>query len=368
MRSMQDAIPIAAVSAEAYRVPTEAPESDGTFSWDATTLVLVRLDAGGCQGIGYSYADTATACLIRDTLGPLMRDQDALATGAHRHRLLRAVRNLGRPGICSLAISALDIALWDLKAKLLDRSLASLLGMTRPGIEAYASGGFTSYSVERLQAQFADWQQRGFRKAKMKVGRTPDQDPRRLAAAREIIGDAVELFVDANGAYSRSQAQLMAQAFEASAVRWFEEPVSSDDLDGLRLLRERAPPGMAVSAGEYGFDLFYFRRMLEARAIDVLQADATRCGGVSGFLGAAALCEAFDVPLSSHCAPALHLPLCCATQQAVHLEYFHDHARLEQLLFDGAATPERGQLTPDQGRPGLGIEFKQQDAQCYRVA
>jgi L-alanine-DL-glutamate epimerase-like enolase superfamily enzyme len=100
----------------------------------------------------------------------------------------------------------------------------------------------------------------------------------------------------------------------------------------------------------------------------VLQADATRCAGITGFLGAAALCEAFNVPLSSHCAPALHLPLCCAARPAIHLEYFHDHARIERMLFDGAPVPNGdGMLAPDMSRPGLGIEFKRQDARCYEV-
>ena len=123
---------------------------------------------------------------------------------------------------------------------------------------------------------------------------------------------------------------------------------------------------MAITAGEYGYDLPYFRRMLQAQAVDVLQADATRCAGITGFLGVAALCEAFGIPLSSHCAPALHLPLCCAARPALHLEYFHDHARIERMLFDGAAEPRQGLLAPDLTRPGLGLEFKEQDARMLR--
>jgi L-alanine-DL-glutamate epimerase-like enolase superfamily enzyme len=107
--------------------------------------------------------------------------------------------------------------------------------------------------------------------------------------------------------------------------------------------------------------------MLDAGAIDVLQADATRCGGVSGFLQAAALCEAYGVPLSSHCAPSLHLPLMCATRRAVHLEYFHDHVRIEELLFEGFCAARDGFMTPDRARPGLGIELKTRDAERYRL-
>ncbi|HEY0846447.1 MAG TPA: enolase C-terminal domain-like protein [Noviherbaspirillum sp.] len=360
--------PITRLSVSAYVIPTDAPESDGTLEWNATTLVLVRLEAGGKRGIGYGYADTATATLIHDKLKPLLEGRDVMATGARWRDMVVAIRNLGRPGICAMAISAVDAALWDLKAKLLDVSLASLLGMTRQSILVYGSGGFTSYPVEQLARQLHDWAAGGMRKVKMKVGREPMTDVSRVQAARGAIGHAVELFVDANGAYTRKQALAMAEAFRNHGVTWFEEPVSSDDLAGLRLLRDRGPAGMAISAGEYGYDAGYFRRMLEAQAVDVLQADATRCGGITGFLGVAALCEAFGVPLSSHCAPALHLPLCCAAQQAVHLEYFHDHARIERMLFDGVAVPDNGRLSPDRSLPGLGIEFKEQDAQCYSVS
>jgi L-alanine-DL-glutamate epimerase-like enolase superfamily enzyme len=361
-------VPIERMSVTAYRVPTDLPESDGTLTWDSTTLVLVQAEAGGRTGVGYGYADTATASLIRDKLSPLLVTHDALAIGARWREMVVAIRNLGRPGVCSMAISAVDAALWDLKAKLLEMPLAALLGMTRRTIPVYGSGGFTSYTVEQLQRQLGGWAQSGMRKVKMKVGRDPENDPARVKAARAAIGTNVDLFVDANGACTRKQALALAQSFAEQGVAWFEEPVSSDDLAGLRLLRDRAPAGMAISAGEYGYDLPYFRRMLEAQAVDVMQADATRCGGVTGFMGVAALCEAFGIPLSSHCAPSLHLPLCCAAQQAIHLEYFHDHARIEHMLFDGARTPDNGALSPDASRPGLGVDFKEQDARCYLVS
>lgn len=358
--------PITATSVDSYTIPTDKPESDGTLEWTATTLVLVRLKAGGHEGLGYGYADTGTARLIHDKLLPLLQDQDALAINARWHDMAVAIRNLGRPGVCSMAIAAVDAALWDLKAKCLGQSLAVLLGRTRKSIPAYGSGGFTSYSVAELQEQLSGWARAGFGMVKMKIGREPHADLERVRLGAQAIGRNTRLFVDANGAYTRKQALACAERFADMDVAWFEEPVSSDDLAGLHLLRDRGPGGMAISAGEYGYDLPYFRRMLEAGAVDVLQADATRCGGVTGFLGVAALCEAFNVPLSSHCAPALHLPLCCASRPAIHLEWFHDHVRIEHLLFDGAQQPVRGHLAPDDGRPGLGLDFKESDAECYR--
>ena len=150
-------------------------------------------------------------------------------------------------------------------------------------------------------------------------------------------------------------------------MSWFEEPRSSNDLEGLRLLRDRGPAGMDIAAGEYGDTLGYFRRMLEAGAVDCLQADATRCGGYTGFLKVAALCDAFHVPLSAHCAPQLHAHVACAVQALRHVEYFHDHVRIEKMLFDGVIEPKDGMLKPDRKRLGHGVTLKTADARRYRV-
>jgi len=354
-------------SVAAYRIPTEAPQSDGTYEWDSSTLVTVGLRAGDVEGLGYTYADKATAALLHDRLLPLAHDASAFDIALLIERLVRAVRNLGRGGIASLAISAVDTALWDLKAKLLGTSLADLLGVVRDAIPVYGSGGFTSYSPKALREQLGQWADAGFPFVKMQVGRTPSQDVERVDAARAAIGARAHLFVDADGAYTRTQALQLAEAFDARRVAWFEEPVPSDDLDGLRLLRDRAPGTMAIAAGEYGCDLAYFRRMLDAHAVDVLQADATRCGGITGFMAVAALADAYAVPLSSHGAPSLHVAPACAASRAIHLEYVHDHARVERMLFDGFREPAAGTLGPDRSRPGLGLELKRADAERFRL-
>jgi L-alanine-DL-glutamate epimerase-like enolase superfamily enzyme len=353
------------VTAQAYRVPTEAPESDGTACWEATTAVVVTVQAGGSEGIGYSYTHAGAALVVRDTLAPIVQGIDAMAVEAASVRMGQAIRNLGRPGIASCALSAVDAALWDLKAKLLDVALVDLLGAARGSIPVYGSGGFTSYDKRTLAAQAAAWADAGIGIVKIKVGTRPAEDAGRVADVRDAVGDAVSLFVDANGAYSAKQALAKADLFARLGVDWFEEPVSSDDLAGLALVRARAP--MDVAAGEYGHDASYFRAMLAAGAVDVLQADATRCGGPTGFLKAAALAEGFHCPLSSHTAPSLHLHLCCATAPSVHLEWFHDHVRLERMLFDGAVQPSNGRLAPDRSRPGLGIALKAEDAQRFAV-
>jgi len=360
MRPSSTAVAVDRVRVSTFVVPTDGPESDGTLEWDKTTVVLVETSGGGLTGIGWTYADRAAATLVHERLIGAVEGQDATGIAAIEARMATSVRNDGRPGVASTAMAAVDASLWDLKAKLFGVPLVTLLGARRASVPIYGSGGFTSYSDERLREQLGSWVSDGIRMVKMKVGRDPERDLNRVEVAREAIGEA-SLFVDANGAYARNQALEFAHAFRTLGVVWFEEPVSSDDLDGLRLLRDRAPGGMDVAAGEYGYDPHYFRRMLQAQAVDVLQADASRCG-VSGFLGVDALCEAFDVPLSAHCVPALHAHLGCAARRLVHVEYFHDHARIEHLLFDGAPTPRSGALSPDRSRPGLGVDLKRADA------
>jgi L-alanine-DL-glutamate epimerase-like enolase superfamily enzyme len=363
----QTAACVEKVRVSAYRIPTDAPESDGTFEWDATTLVLVETTAANATGIGFTYADKATAQLISDSLAKVVTRIDAMDISRAWITMVQAIRNLGRPGIASMAISAVDNALWDLKARLLDMPLVRLLGASRDALPIYGSGGFTSYTDTQLRDQLASWAEQGIGRVKIKVGREPGRDVARVTTAREAIGDEAQLFVDANGAYSRKQALELAAAFREFDVSWFEEPVSSDDLEGLRLIRDRAPAGMEIAAGEYGYDETYFRRMLDAGAVDILQADATRCAGITGFLITDALCQGAHVPLSSHCGPSMHLHAGCAAKTIRHAEYFHDHVRIENMLFEGVAQPAEGALRPDFSRAGHGLQFKRADADQFKI-
>lgn len=367
-KSMRDSPKIEQLDLATYRVATDEPESDGTLKWDHTDVVVVHVRAGGEVGLGWTYAAPAAASLISGLFREKIIDQPAFAIEKAWATMNRTLRNAGLPGAGCMAVAAVDIALWDLKAKLLDIALCDLFGSVRSEVPIYGSGGFTSYTDSRLAEQLAGWAADGIRQVKMKVGRDPQADPARVAMARKAIGPDVKLFVDANGAYSRKQALALAERFaEEQNVSWFEEPRPSDDLDGLRLLRDRAPAGMDIAAGEYGDTTQYFRRMLDAAAVDCLQADATRCGGYTGFLKVAALCEAFQMPLSAHCAPQLHTHVACAVSCLRHVEYFHDHVRIDRILFDGAIEPRRGCLVPDPKRPGHGMTVKTADAHKYRI-
>ena len=353
-----------------FTIPTEDPESDGTLTWNATTVVVVEPTAAGATGIGFSYATAACARLIDDVLREVVVGRDAFDVPGSWSAMVRSIRNFGRPGIASMAIAAVDCALWDLKEKIFDVSLVKLLGQVHDTVPVYGSGGFTSYSNGELARQFNHWvHEQGIPRVKMKVGESwgsrPERDLERVQFARGVIGDSTALFVDANGGYNVKQAIRMAQAFEDSDVTWFEEPVSSDHLSSLAHVRNQTR--IDVAAGEYGYDLFYFKTMCEAQAVDCLQADASRCAGISEWLRVAALAESHGLQISGHCAQSLHAHAACAVANVRHLEYFVDHARVDRLLFDGVLDPVGGILRPDLSRTGLGLELKREDAQKFRV-
>jgi L-alanine-DL-glutamate epimerase-like enolase superfamily enzyme len=351
----------------AYTVPTDAPESDGTLAWDATTMVLVEARAGEVTGLGYTYADIGTAVLIRETLAKVVTGLDPMSIPSAWAAMVRQVRNLGRPGMSAMGISGVDNALWDLKSKLLNVPLLTLLGAARSELPIYGSGGFTSYSGKQLERQFGGWVEQGISRVKMKVGREPDQDLERVCIARKAIGSEPELFVDANSAYDRKQALYYMERFAGDFdVRWMEQPLPPEDRFGMRFLRERSPTRMDITDGEYGYELPYFREMIESDAVDVVMADATRCCGISGFLKVGALCESWRLPMSSHCAPLLHLHPGCALPSMRHAEYFHDHIRIERMFFDGVPQPLDGALRPDLSVPGFGVTFRRADAEPYR--
>ena len=360
-------VPIERVAVSAYTIPTEEPESDGTLEWDSHTMVLVEATAGDTTGIGYSYTHAAAADLVSGKLAGIVEGLDAMRVQAAWARMFHELRNLGTTGVGAMAISAVDVALWDLKARLLGLPLVTLLDAVHDSTPIYGSGGFTSYSLEQIGEQLRGWVDAGIGRVKIKTGRDPRADHDRLRVAREAVGDDVELYVDANGAFTRKQALRWADVYAGHDVKWFEEPVSSDDLEGLRLLRDRGPGGLDITAGEYGWNLPYFQRMLDAGAVDCLQADVTRCGGITGFLRVGALCDARSMDLSAHCAPQLSAHACTPIWHLRHLEYFHDHVRMEHLAFDGCLEPVGGALQPDRSRPGMGLAVRRADIEQWRV-
>ncbi|WP_249336063.1 enolase C-terminal domain-like protein [Sinomonas gamaensis] len=363
--------PIASVTASAYTIPTDEPEGDGTFAWDSTTIVVVQAEAAGTTGLGYTYGPSALVGLISDLLAPTVGGRDAFAVPACAEAMARALRNVGQAGAGAYAASAVDCALWDLTARLVDLPLHQLLGAARDEVPVYGSGGFTTYTYERLTEQLTGWVLgEHIPRAKIKIGQDrgtdEERDIERMLIAREAIGPDAELFVDANGAYTPKQAVRVAQAAREAGFTWFEEPVSSENLTGLRFVRESVAAD--VAAGEYGTRLVDFERLCASGAVDCLQADVTRCGGVTGWLRAATVAASHGVGFSGHCAPAISAAPAAAAPALRHLEWFHDHVRLERMLFDGTLEPDGGAVVPSAERPGNGLTFRSADAEPYRVA
>jgi L-alanine-DL-glutamate epimerase-like enolase superfamily enzyme len=360
---------VAAIETAVYVIPTDAPEADGTLAWDKTTMVVVTADAGGERGLGWSYTSAAAQTVITEDLAETVIGRDAFDIAGTAEAMARQVRNVGRPGVAAMAISAMDIALWDLKARLLGQSLAGLLGRVAQDVPVYGSGGFTSYDDTQTRQQLSEWTEKErIPRVKIKIGESwggnEHRDLARAELAREVIGPDAELYVDANGGYSVGQAVRVADELAAMGVTWFEEPVSSQDLAGLAAIREQVRPD--VAAGEYSWSLADSARLIHAGAVDCLQLDVTRCGGISEFLRGAALASAHNLQVSGHCAPNLHVHVGAAVPNLRHVEYFHDHQRIERMLFEGTLDPSGGVMRPDPDRPGYGLALRTADAERYR--
>ena len=353
-----------------YTVPTDQVEADGTATWQSTTCVTVEVTAGGHTGLGYTYGPAGCASVVKDQLREVIIGRPAFAVTDSWEAMVRRCRNAGRPGLVSMAISAVDSALWDLVARLVALPLATLLGGARDRVPVYGSGGFTTYDDATLGAQLEHWVgDLGASAVKIKVGESwgsfANRDLARTMFARRVVGDDVEVFVDANGGYTRGQAGRVGRAYDDLGVTWFEEPVSSDDLVGLAQLRGTLAAD--VTAGEYAYDLAYVNRMCGADAVDCMQIDVTRIGGVTEWRRAAAVAAGYGLDVSGHCAPALHAHVAASVANLRHVEYFHDHARLEPLLFDGVPEVRDGALQVPLDAPGNGLRLKVSDAERYRT-
>ncbi|MGH3414327.1 MAG: enolase C-terminal domain-like protein [Marmoricola sp.] len=355
---------VTAVSAAAHTIPTDLPEADGTLAWSSTTWVVVTVQAGGRTGLGWTYGPPACAHLVNETLASVVEGRAALDVAGTHAELRAAVRNIGWPGVASYAVSAVDVALWDLKARLLDVPLHRLLGEVRERVPVYASGGFTTYDEPQLDRQLEEWVAAGHPRMKIKIGEDwgsrVGRDLARVDQVRSTVGPEVAVYVDANGGYAAKQAVRVGRRLDERNVTWFEEPVSSDDKPGLAQVR--AAVDCDVTAGEYATDGYEFARLCPV--VDCLQVDATRCGGITGWLDACALARTRGLEVSGHCAPYLHAAVAAATPNLRHLEYFHDHVRIERRFLDGTSPTADGELSLPDG-PGHGLSVRTSDLAGY---
>lgn len=345
------------VTTAVYDFPTPEPEADGTFTWSATTAVTAAVHAGGRTGLGWTYSSPAAAKVIEHHLAGAVQHHDAFDVPGGWQAMRRACRNLGTKGLVMHAISAVDIAWWDLKGRLLETSLVRLFGRARQQVPIYGSGGFTTYDDRQLAEQVEWWHSVGASAMKIKIGQdrggNVPRDLARVAQLAEFAGSGVALMVDANGGYTTAQARRVGAELDALGVVWFEEPVSSDDVEGLGIVRNSVR--CDVTAGEYAADDYDARALVPV--VDCLQLDVTRCGGFTGWLSAAAVAQAHNLEVSGHCAPALHAHVAGAAPNLRHVEWFVDHARLEPELVDGAPLVRDGALHVDPDRAGHGMSL-----------
>lgn len=280
-----------------------------------------------------------------------------------------ALRGGGRKGIAFCALSAIDIALWDLKAKHLNLPLFELLGACVESVPVYGSGGWTNQTADELLAEMTEYATRGFGAVKMKVGKNfgkaERDDVRRVEEVRAAIGDTVDLYVDANNAYQPKQAVRIASQLQPYRVGWFEEPVIADDIDGLAAVTRASP--IPVATGEHEYTKFGFRELLSRHAADIVQPDVGRVGGITEWMKIAHLAQAFNVQIAPHSYLLIHLHLACATPNTKSIEMLGAYERIDRELFARVPEPREGMLAPLADAPGLGLELDPVAVRVYGV-
>jgi L-alanine-DL-glutamate epimerase-like enolase superfamily enzyme len=349
---------IGAVEVGHYRIPLPAVLSDSTHG-EIThfELVTARLRADdGAEGLGYTYTVGAggaaiRALIVRD-LAPLLAGADETRIEALWQRMWWGLHYVGRGGPASFAISAIDTALWDLRARRHGLPLWRLLGGHEPRVPAYAGGIDLQFPLERLLRQTEANLQRGFRAIKMKVGRPRlGEDLERVTAMRQLLGPSSPLMVDANMRWSADEAIRASRALAAHDVYWLEEPTLPDDVTGhVRILRDGALP---IAAGENLHTLAEFERLIDAGGVSFPEPDASNCGGVTVWLKVAHLAEARNLPVTSHGVHDLHVHLLAAVPNASYLEV-HGFG-LERFMAEPLPIQDGVAVAPD--RPGHGVEL-----------
>jgi L-alanine-DL-glutamate epimerase-like enolase superfamily enzyme len=363
------------VEATALALPLARPTRISTRTVYAREFVLVWVeDDSGRRGVGYTYAGTVGGRLVRDavqqTLRPLLLQQPADLIERHWAAMYQDTLLIGRRGAILRAISAVDIALWDLLGKTTGLPLYRLLGGSRDTVPAYASGGYyrDEDPIQAITAEMQRYVEMGFRDVKMKVGGAAlEVDVARVRAAREVIGPLGRLALDANNAYrSLPEALRAARAFQPYDPWWFEEPLSPDSPAGhAELARQIETP---VATGEIHQTRWDFRDLIERKSAAILQPDAGVLGGVSEWLKVAHAAATFDLPVAPHWHADLHIHLAATVSNCLTVEYFRleeDIYNFERLVAD-RIQPQDGMIPLPQ-RPGLGLVLDEDAIRHYRV-
>jgi L-alanine-DL-glutamate epimerase-like enolase superfamily enzyme len=342
--------------------PVPGGLADATRKVETIGFVIVRVTTDqGLEGIGVTYHEVggeATCELINRNMAPKLIGRDPLETEAIWQELFHYLRGIGRKGLMFCALSAIDIALWDLKGKIVDLPLCKLLGGARTKVPVYASGGWTSYSDEELVDEIEGMIARGFTAVKFKVGFDGGQnlrrDAERVRKVREAVGPDIKLLVDANNSFDAATAVQLANRIREYDITLFEEPVFADDIPGLA--RFKRGTDIPLATGEHEYTKFGVRDLLIHEAADIVQVDGARAGGYTEMLKCAALTQAWNVKFAPHAMENVHLQLAAAVPNALFLERLLMFEDLTALVFRDAPLPIGGFMhVPN--LPGLGLEL-----------
>ena len=321
----------------------------------------------GLEGLSPSGGGRAGQTLIEGTFKELLVGQDPLNIEKIWDDLFWCVRGVGRKGLAFCALSAVDVALWDLKAKHFNVPLYQLLGPYTDSVPVYGSGGWTNFNTEELVAEQTGYVERGFKAVKMKVGKdfgmSEREDIQRLAAVREAVGDDIEIYIDANNGYYAKQAIYMGKAFEEYRVGWFEEPVLADDIDGLAAIAKAID--IPVATGEHEYTKFGFKELIARGGADIVQPDVGRVGGITEWMKVAHLAHAFNLPVAPHAYQLIHLHLACATPNLKVVEYLGIAEESDKTVYKEWSPPKDGMWSPDPNKLGLGLELDPEAVEKY---
>lgn len=353
---------IAKIDVHLVPYPITGGFADATRKVETIGFTLVRITTDkGLVGIGVTYhevgGEAVRDLIVRNMTGKLV-GRDPLESDALWHEFFHYLRGVGRKGVTFCALSAVDIALWDLKGKILNIPVHRLLGGDRTRVPVYASGGWTSYTDDQLVAEMQSFAARGFKMVKFKVGYAGGTDIRRdvvrVRKVREALGPDIDILVDANNCFDAATAAQLANRIREYDIKLFEEPVFADDIPGLS--RFRRATDIPLATGEHEYTKFGVRDLLLAEAADYVQADGARAGGYTEMLKIAGMTQAWNVKFAPHAMENVHLPLVAATPNAPFLERLAMFEEITARVFKNAAVPVDGFMEVPEA-PGLGLEL-----------
>lgn len=350
---------IASVEVLQVDLKPKVKRTDAVQSFDLQETPMVRItDADGAVGLGYSYTigtgGSSVCKLLDDHLAPILLGREAEDIERIWRDLFYRVHATTVGAITSIAIAAIDTALWDLRARRAKLPLHQVAGGAKPAIELYyTEGGWLHIDEQQLVEEALGAKERGFGGTKLKVGRPHvAEDVRRIRAVRDKVGTDWEIMTDANQGFRVDEAIRRARHYEELDVAWFEEPIHADDVDAHRRLANATSVPIAV--GESMYSISQFKDYLQAGACSIVQTDVARIGGITPWLKVAHMAEAFNVPVCPHFLMELHLPLCCAVPNSRWLEFI---PQLDMVTTTGMRIEDGKAIPSDE--PGLGIAWDQ---------